>query len=952
MTSAAPPAEPLLERRNELAVIEAAVARVPDGRGGTLVIEGPAGVGKTRLLGVARTLAGDRDMLVLSARASPLEREFAFGVVRGLLEPALRAADPADRARLLAGAAQLAAPVLDPGAEVGTPTFATLHGLYWLLAALAEQQPLVLAVDDAHWADVPSLRALAHLAHRIDELPILLALTARPAEPGAPAEWLDALREEVGTTVLRPEPLTPTATGSLVRAVLGDRVDCAFAAACHEVTGGNPMLLGALVRSLRQAGVLPRADAVPAVHERAPAIVSAFVLPRLRHLSREDSAVARALAVLGPGSALRHLAAVAGLDPAAAARAVDRLGAAELVVAEPAPAFAHPLLGQVIAERIPVGERHAAHRRAAHELAADHAPAEAVAAHLLQVEPLRDAWAVERLRAAARTALAKGAPETAITYLGRALAEPPGDDVRREVLFELGDALCRHGPTEGFARLAEALELTTAPAERDRIALQLARRLLVAWEVPRAFAVLERAVAELDVRGDGDPQAALMIQAELVGLARADPRTRAEARRRLDRLRPRAGPDTAAGCALLANLAVEALQKPGRADEAVALAVRATAGVAELDGGPFEIGVLYLAVGVMLAAGALDEALVAADRTVDRVRRRGARPELGAALAMRADAGARRGALLDADADARLALEMIADVDMPYPRRLLTGYLLPTLVERGLLDEAERDLAGLAVDHHQVHLLAAVGRLRTAQGRPTEAREHLLDCGARLHRRGWNHPGLVPWRTDAALACHLLGETERARELAGEALAQARRYDAAIPLGRALRTTGMVAGELDATREAVAVLASTPARLEHAHALVELGAALRRANHRADAREPLRAGLDLAHRCAATALAERATEELTAAGARPRTPLRTGVEALSPSERRVARLAAEGRSNRDIAQALFVTTKTVELHLSATYRKLGVSARGELRRMFGEPLGSHPDAEACPNRVS
>jgi DNA-binding CsgD family transcriptional regulator len=272
---------------------------------------------------------------------------------------------------------------------------------------------------------------------------------------------------------------------------------------------------------------------------------------------------------------------------------------------------------------------------------------------------------------------------------------------------------------------------------------------------------------------------------------------------------------------------------------------------------------------------------------------------------------------------------------MPYPARLLAGYLLPALVERGLLAEAEREVAALDVGHEQVNLLCALGGLRLAQGRPAVALEHLLACGARLDKRGWRHPGLLPWQAAAALACHRLGRDAQARELLAGALAAARRYRAAVPLGVALRAAGLLTGELDALREAVTVLAGSQARLEHAHALVELGAALRRANQRAQGREPLREGLELAHRCGATALVARATEELGAAGARPRTPLRTGVEALSPSERRVARLAAEGLTNRDIAQALFVTTKTVEVHLSACYRKLGIATRSELPAAFG-----------------
>jgi hypothetical protein len=186
-------------------------------------------------------------------------------------------------------------------------------------------------------------------------------------------------------------------------------VDPRFDAACHEAAGGNPLLLGALVGSLRQAGVAPGADGVQAVRERAPGIVSAFVLPRLRHLPRPAVAVARALAVLGPGAALRSLASVAGLAATDAAGALDQLAGAELVTGDPVD-FVHPLLGQAVLDRMPSAERLAGHQRAARELAADGAPAEAVAAHLLQLEPLRDPWVVARLREAAADGLAAGAP--------------------------------------------------------------------------------------------------------------------------------------------------------------------------------------------------------------------------------------------------------------------------------------------------------------------------------------------------------------------------------------------------------------------------------------------------------------------------------------------------------------------------------------------------------------
>ena len=192
------------------------------------------------------------------------------------------------------------------------------------------------------------------------------------------------------------------------------------------------------------------------------------------------------------------------------------------------------------------------------------------------------------------------------------------------------------------------------------------------------------------------------------------------------------------------------------------------------------------------------------------------------------------------------------------------------------------------------------------------------------------NPAAIDWRSQAAVAHAALGEPDAARALALEELGLARRFGAPRAIGIALRTLGVIGDDLDALREAVDVLAASPARLEHARALADLGVALRHRRQIVEAREPLRQALDLATRCDATPLAERARTELQIAGARPRRPQLSGADALTTNERRVAALAAEGRSNREIAQALYVSPKTVEKHLTAAYRKLGVGKREEL----------------------
>jgi DNA-binding CsgD family transcriptional regulator len=926
MTRTAPGGEILLERTSELRVITSRLDAAAAGAGGVLVIEGPAGIGKTRLLDRARAAAAERGLRVLVARASPLEREFGFGVVRDLLTPVLR--DPVERAVLMHGDARLAGPALDL-TDAAAPTFAALHGIYWLVAGMAERTPLLLAVDDAHWADTSSLRAMQHLAHRIADLPVLLVVAARAAEPGdEAAELLEILAAGPGTAVLRPHPLSPTATRVVLGAVFGEAVDGRFAAACHEVSTGNPLLLNALARSLTADGAAPDAAAIAAVRDRAPAIVSTFVFARLRHLPRPVAAVARALAVLGGGAELRFLAALAGLDPIAAARAVDGLVAADIAVREPRLEFAHPLMAQAVADHMTAAQRQEAHGTAARELAVDGYSAEAVAAHLLEVPPLRDPWVVDRLREAAREALAKGAPQPAVTYLERAVAEPPAPHLRGQVLFELGEAEARLGRPTHLDRLTRALAATTAPCARARIVLRLAQGLLASRELPQTVEVLTGAIAEADAAAI-EPDLRMRLEAEYVGVAVSRPNTRVDALARLHRLLPTVRPDTTAGCTLLATASVELLQMPARVGDAVELASAALIGSTGLDE-PFPIAVLYLAAPVLAAAGAVSRAMTALETAVANARKVGAPVELSALLGSRAEGALRLGALLDAECDVRLGQDVAEQAGAPYYRRLALTTLLPVLIERADLDAAERELQGLKVGVEYAGLMIVVGGLRLVQGRPDEALPLLLAGGARLEQRSWIHPGLFPWRTQAALAHHRAGRPGEARALADTALSVARTYAAPEATGVALRTLGVLTGDVHALAEATEVLATTEAAIEHARALVELGAALRRAKHRADAREPLRAGLDVAARLGATALCRQATEELAAAGARPRRPRRTGVEALSPSERRVARLANEGHSNRDIAQSLFVTTKTVEVHLSACYRKLGISSRSDL----------------------
>jgi DNA-binding CsgD family transcriptional regulator len=276
----------------------------------------------------------------------------------------------------------------------------------------------------------------------------------------------------------------------------------------------------------------------------------------------------------------------------------------------------------------------------------------------------------------------------------------------------------------------------------------------------------------------------------------------------------------------------------------------------------------------------------------------------------------------------------------------LAAILADALIEQGKLDEAAAalDRVGLAAslpeDARLLFFPNIRARLRMLAGDLAGGLADTLEVGRHAEPLGGRNPAFLAWRSQAALALLQLGEQDEARRLVGEELELARAWRAPRALGAALRAAGLVEGGgrgLALLHEAVEVLTDSPAKLEQAKARTELGAALRRANRRSEAREQLRRAVELATICGATPLAARAETELRATGARPRRIALSGIESLTPSERRVAQRTAEGGTNREIAQALFVTPKTVEVHLSSVYRKLGISSRSQLPAVLAEP---------------
>jgi len=930
----------LLERERELEVIDRCLADATAGRGRLVIVEGPAGLGKSALLRAAEVLAGERAVTALGARATPLEQSFAYGVVRQLFEPVAVGGGGRGSGELMTGAAALARRAFAEQPEHQVPTgdlsFSTLHGLYWLTANLAASKPLVLLVDDCHWVDAASLRFLAHLGARLDGLPVLVLVTVRGGDRASSPELLDDVLSLAGETI-RSAPLGAGAATRVVRRRLRTATD-GFCRACHAATGGNPLLLQTLIASFAADGGEPSDEAAAKVTELGAESVARLLGRRVGLLPAGADAFVRALAVLGDASPLRQVATLAELDFEQAAELADALRAAEMLAPSAKLMFAHPIIRAAAEETMGGEERGLAHGRAAAMLATEGAPPDRLALHLLQTHRRGDPEVVATLRTAASIAAGRGAPETAVTYLRRALEEPPPKSARAHVLLELGlaEIATRRDP-RAVDHLREAVAMVEGRSERSAAALRAGRVIGSGGDFRQAAAILESA-----------PDPDLRIEAELAANGLQLASHTAAALTRLGRRRDAEPPDGPGWHLLHVMLAHRSLIGGGPCSVVAELLDRALAGPEVF--GEESLVAVYAAMDLVLL-DRLDGAERLCTAFIEEGRRRAAPTIVSSFAFVRAFCSLRRGRLRDAEADGRLGLEgklaLVPRSESGPPWAL--AFLLEALTELGDLTGAEQALARVDTAAGQppemlawAFALEALGRLRVAQGRLRDGLAHLREAGARWERLSCAAVAAtaVRWREDAALVLAQLGEHDEARRLAAEQVKLAHATGLPRAVGAATRVAGAVAPRADAIpllREAVDVLAQTPAPLELARARLELGAALRREGQRIEARDHLRQSLELAHRAGATPLAARTRDELLAAGGRPRKPIFTGVEALTAGELRVSRLAAEGRTNRQIAEGLFVTQRTVETHLRHVFQKLNITRREQLPPKLGAP---------------
>jgi DNA-binding CsgD family transcriptional regulator len=931
-----PGEQPLLfDREDDLAALDAALTEAAAGTGGILLIEGPAGIGKTVLLEALLRRASAARMTVLTSRGGELERGFGFGIVRQLLEGALIGADSSERDRLLAGAARLAEPVFTEVAaaeETGDVAFATLHGLYWLVVNLAERAALLLAIDDVQWADEPSLRFLLHLAHRLAGLPVVVALTVR-TDADRHRQDLGSLMLEARPPVLRPRPLGDSSVARLVRNGLGDDASNELCLACAEATGGNPFLLSELLGEFRRDARPANAIDPPAVNRLAPERIAAAVLLRVSRLDPQAPALARAVAVLGEQARLTMCAKLAGLDVRkASALAAGLIDLAVLVGGEPL-RFVHPIVRTAIYNDLSATEQADLHARAAKLLADQRADPGAIAVHLIATPPGGDPNVVAMLREAARSALAGGAPDTAAEQLRRALDEPPDARDRPSVLFELGNAEHEIGDLAAPRHLREAGETATDPLIRAHAFASLA------WTThPDArrqreqLPLYEWAAAEVRPK---DRELALQLDAARLGALLLNPDLPEKFEDEAERFAEFPAL-TSAECLLRSFVARRALEG-GPVAMAGDLAEQAATHPALISQGGHPLWRTNITI-CLVEAERYEVAEHVLTRAMRHAERNGSPQWLARASWLRGLARHRRGDLRGAEVDARASVD-IQGLTADYTKTPGLVVVIDSLADQGRTDEGENQLSARGMDGElgptlfSVLPLLARGRLRAAAGDDVRARADLEEAlrWIQLSR------GMFPWAVDACVALvpvlRNLGDDDAARAAADLAMKTAASSQSRRRLGGALRVAGLLEGGkrgLELLRRSADALADSPALLWRAQAFIDLGAAQRRDGQAESARPILRDGMELAHRCGATPLADRGEEELRAAGGRPRRRAGVGADALTASERRVAELAAVGASNKEIAQSLFVTLRTVEMHLSNAYSKLEIRSRHEL----------------------
>lgn len=927
----------LIERDGERGALDEALRRLRNRAGSVVTLTATAGIGKTALVEEVIDAASEEGHHVRSAAPGPQEGHFPYGVMRTLLEAPLHDAGEDQRLLLLEGAAAQAGELLLSGIVPGPDaTTSIAHSMLWLCAALTDgAAPLVLVIDDAHWADRPSLEVLSYLARRAGDVPVLIVLAFRPDVPDAASDLLSLIGEGRFTHSLRLRALTVAGSTELVRRAVPD-APADICRLCHDAAHGNPWLVNELGHQIASHGA--GSVALPAAGPTTVrALAHEVIARRLAALSPADRAVSAALAVLGERPRPHVVATIAGVSMEGLTRASDALASAGLLAPD-GRRLAHALIAAAILESLPRAETERLHRDAAFALLADGANEDTVAGHLLRSAPRGDDTAAAVLRAAAATAARAGAPHAAAAYLRRALEERAFDDDRGQLLAELALATFDAGLAGARDRLLEALSQIDDRAGRIALLTRLATWFVLDAGDDELSELLAREAA-----ADQGPGTRLALEVAALEMLIMVPERHAERARRIAELPDDDGADPILARSAMAHRAWLATEL-GTPDVAACSALARLA---------LEDDLLLREAGNRAGFHCCVRALIFSGRFADA---RGAvaamrdDPAVRGSLRLRAGAAwyaaelaQRTGRIVDAENEARLALDLTPD-DI----NLFTGGAIEILVwalaQRGAADEAralleDRGLNGEIGGHiWEIGILHSRAELALAEGDFNYAHNAAMRAGELRLRQGRPNPVWTPWRSTAALALAHQGQLAEAAALAAEELALAERFGAPAPILGA--THAVVVAEPDDSARltlcAAALAHETPEPpvLELSRLRLEYGRTLTRLGRPVQARESLQSVLADSDRDGATLLAERARRELVATGLRPRRAQTEGVSSLTPRQRQVCDLAAAGTPNRAIAQQLFLSVKTVETHLATAYDKLGIASRDALVDML------------------